>query len=109
MFKWVYDLVTNEFLHGGPCEPVFNADTQGLVELSRNPEPRRHRYDGVNGIRPATDQEITDYDAAQLVRQSLGRFDDEKLVKALAIWTAGKLNVPPATAKQEILAILRGL
>jgi hypothetical protein len=30
-------------------------------------------------------------------------------VKALAIWTAGKLNVPLQTAKSEILTIYRGL
>ena len=30
-------------------------------------------------------------------------------VVALAIWTAGKLGVPLAAARQEILAILRGL
>jgi hypothetical protein len=29
--------------------------------------------------------------------------------KALAIWTAGKLNVPLATARQEIVTILKTL
>jgi hypothetical protein len=41
--------------------------------------------------------------------RALNRFDDEKLVKALAIWTAGKLNVPLATAKAEVLTIYRTL
>ena len=109
MFKWVYRQSNNEFLHGGPYEPPFDSGTQGLVELSRHPDPRTERYDGVGGIRPATAQEITDYDAGQANEQSLSRFDNEKLVKALAIWTAGKLSVPPNTAKAEILTIYRGL
>ena len=109
MFKWIYRLSDNEFLHGGPYEPPLNPGTQGLVELSRHPDPRTERYDGVGGIRPATEQEITDHDTAQGAEQSLSRFDSEKLVKALAIWTAGKLNVPLGQAKTEIITILKGL
>jgi len=109
MFKWVYRQSNNEFLHGGPYEPPFDSGTQGLVELSRHPDQRTERYDGAGGIRPAVAQEITDYDTGQVNEQSLSRFDNEKLVKALAIWTAGKLNVPLGQAKTEILVILKGL
>jgi len=78
------------------------------VKLSRHPIPRLERYDGAEGIRPATAQEISDYDAAQQDAQSLSRFDNEQLVKALAIWTAGKLGVSLAIAKAEILTIYKG-
>lgn len=109
MFKWIYRLSDNEFLYGGPSEQSYGAGTQGLVELTRHPDPRTERYDGAGGVRPATAQEIADYDTGQVNEQSLSRFDNEKLVKALAIWTAGKLNVPLNTAKQEILTIYRVL
>lgn len=108
MFHWVYQVSDGQFLSGGPCNPTPGAG-QGLVTLSRNPHPRYERYDGAGGIRPATAQETADYDDTQTVERALARFDNEKLVKALALWTAGKLNVPLAAAKQEILAILRGL
>lgn len=39
----------------------------------------------------------------------INRFNDEKLIKAVAIWCAGKFGVPLATARQEILTIYRGL
>jgi len=109
MFRWVYELSTGIFLYGGPYEVTVNPLTQGVVLLLRHPNPRQERYDGAGRVRPATVQEISDYDAGQLDARSKNQFDGEKLVKALAIWTAGKLNVPLATAKQEILTILRGL
>jgi len=108
MFKWIYILATNEFLNGGPCEQIASAG-QAVVDLPRNPNPRLERYDGAGGIRPATAQEMSDYDAAQVDTRALGQFNAEKLVKAVAIWTAGRLNVPLATARQEILTILKGL
>jgi hypothetical protein len=108
MFHWIYRLSDNEFLHGGPCEVTAGVG-QAVAVLSRNPKPRMERYDAAGGIRPATAQEIIDYDAAQVIERSLANFDQEKLVKALAIWTAGKLNVPLQTAKQEILTIYRAL
>ena len=108
MFNWVYVIATQEFIAGGPCELPVQAG-QAVARLVRHPDPRTERYDGAGDIRPATAQEISDYDAAQLVGQTTARFDSEKLVKALAIWTAQKLNVPLATAKAEILTILRGL
>lgn len=109
MFKWIYDLTSNEFLYGGPYDPTFNPSTQGMVRLERNPNATTERYDGAGGMRPATTQEMSASDASQLIQQSVGRFDSEKLVKAVALWVAGKLLIPPATAKSEILTIYRGL
>ena len=108
MFQWIYLIATNEFVAGGPCNMTAGAG-QAVVVLPRNPKPRTERYNGNGGIRPATAQEISDYDTAQTAATALVRFDEEKLVKAVAIWTAGKLGVSLATAKQEILTIYRGL
>jgi hypothetical protein len=109
MMKWIYRLSDGEFTHGGPYEPDFNPATHGLLESARHPDPRQERYDGAGGIRPATEQEIIEHDTAKKDTQSLSQFDSEKLVKALAIWTAGKLTVPLGQAKAEILVILKGL
>jgi hypothetical protein len=109
MFHWVYALSTGTFLYGGPYEAPFDPVTQGVLLVDRHPKPRLERYNGAGGIRPATAQEIADYDAAALIARTAERFDSEQLVKALAIWTAQKLSVPLATAKQEILAIYRQL
>lgn len=108
MINWIYRVSDNEFLYGGPFEVTPLTD-QAVVVLLRHPQPRTERYDGAGGIRLATEQEIISYDAARMTSMALGRFDEEKLVKALAIWAAGKLNIPLATAKSEILSIYRGL
>lgn len=47
--------------------------------------------------------------AAYLAVQRGADFDGQRLVKAVAIWAAGKLGVPLATARSEILAIYQGL
>lgn len=109
MYKWIYRLSDGVFTEGGAYDPSPSPSTHGLVVLTRHPDRRTERYDGSGGIRPATSQEIADYDAAQVAGPALGRFNGEKLVKAVAIWTAGKLNVPLATARAEILAILKTL
>lgn len=109
MFVWIYQRATGEFLYGGPCEQAYAPSTQGQVRLTRNPRPRTERYDGAGGVRPATAQEIADYDATQTAQREAERFDGEKLVKALAIWAAQRFGVPLATARAEIMAIYRGL
>lgn len=107
-FNWVYIIATGEFQYGGPCD-VLPKPGEGIVSLLRHPDPRTERYDGAGGVRAATSQEISTYDAGRRTAQTANRFDDEQLVKALAIWTAGKLNVPLATARAEIVTILKGL
>lgn len=111
MMKWVYSLATGELLNGGPFDPPHDPATQGIETYVENPDPRTERWDGTAATkkRAATAQEVTAYDTAQATQIAQSRFDGEKLVKALAIWTAQKLNVPLATAKQEILTIYKGL
>ncbi len=109
MYPWIYAKSTGEWLSGGPCEPRYDPATQGVCVLVRHPDPRLERYDGATSSRPATTQEISEYDAAQLTAIALGRFDHEKLVKAVAIYFAQKMAIPLATAKSDILTIYRGL
>ena len=108
MFNWVYVSATNEFLSGGPCD-VTPIAGQALATLSRNTNPRRERYDGAGGIRAATLQEISDYDAARQADSEQGAFDGQKMVKAVAIYFAQQTGVPLQTAKAGILAVYRGL
>lgn len=49
----------------------------------------------------AADTSAADEDAA-------ARLDDRRL-KAIVIWVAGKLSIAPATARAEIVAIYKGL
>jgi len=108
--NWVYEVATGTFLYGGPYDPSYNPATQGLVALPDHPNPRTQRYDVASAqVRPATEQEVTDYEAGQLDGQIRRAFDGDKNVLAFAIWTAQRLNVPLAQARQEILAIRLGL
>jgi len=112
MIKWIYRLSDSEYLYGGPTEPTYSTGTQGVAVVPRHPDPRLERYSAASTagfMRAATTQEVADYDAEQQTVQSLSRFDDEKLVKALAIWTAGKLSVALPTAKAEIIQIYKTL
>jgi hypothetical protein len=109
--KWVYEQATGMFLCGGPFDPLYDPATQGLAALPDNPNPRLHRYDATSPtlVRAATEQEVTDYESARLNEQIRGQFDGNKNVLAFAMWTAQRLGVPMATARQEIMAIRRTL
>ncbi len=110
ILKWAYKTATGEFVTGGPCEPTVDQATEAVVRLSRNPDMCTEKYDPIaQQIVPKSQAEIDAYDASQLDARARDRFDSEKLVKAFVIWTAQKLNVPLVTARQEILAILKGL
>lgn len=106
--RCIYDLATGVLIEAGPYDIPFDATSRGMILTQAIPDFRAERVE--NGqLRAATAQEITAFDTAQTTQAAQNRFDGEKLVKALAIWTAQKLNVPLATAKQEILTIYKGL
>jgi hypothetical protein len=109
--KWAYKIASGEFTRGGPCEPPYDPATEAVVQLPRYPDARTERYDASapDRIRPATAEEIRAYDAAQTEERMRNQFDANQLVKALASWTAQRLGVPLAQARQEILTILKTL
>jgi hypothetical protein len=47
--------------------------------------------------------------AAYVEARRLEDFDEARLLKAVAVWTAQKLGIPLATARAEIVAIARTL
>ncbi len=104
MFHWIYIVATGEFLYGGPCDVTPTAG-QAVVRLSRHPNPRTERYDDAGGMRQASEQEMAGYDTAKLTGQRAARFDDDQLLKAVAMWIAQRMNVPVSTARQEILSL----
>src|SRR5262245_19513293 len=65
------------------------------VTVAAPPDLRIVRWDGATGLRAATPQEQTDYDTALLQDRTAQDWDDQKLVMALARWTAQKLGVAP--------------
>jgi hypothetical protein len=113
MVYCVYHLTTGQFLRGWPNPPTHDESTEGIQIYPEHlrPDQRTERYDATSKTkkRAATQQEIDDWDAARQTLIEQGQFDGQKMLKAVAIWTAGKLGVPLPTAKAEILAIYRGL
>ena len=74
----------------------------------------------VNGVAvPLTPQEEADlqaewaaFEAGRTARANQAyqdQFDNNKLLRALALWTAQKLGVTAATARSEIIAIYKTL
>lgn len=107
--KYVYRQSDGVFLYGGPCNPEALEAGCAVVELSRHPNPKTERFDSVQGIRPALASEIVEQEAGAAATAVAAQFDAQRDVKAVVIWVAQKLNIPLATARQEILAIRRGL
>ena len=110
-----YRLSDGQFLCGWPQRPDFNPATEAVQTYLEHlrPDMRLHRYDATapEKKRLATAQELSDYDAARADEGAVAQFDGptQKMIKALAIWSAQKLNIPLATAKAEILTIFKGL
>jgi len=76
------------------------APPAGAVEVPSAPEDAAQLWDGATwGPVPA----------GVVAARELADFDGGLLLKAVAIWTADKLGVARATARDEILAIYRGL
>jgi len=78
--------------------------THVQIMLDRAMDRRAERWDGASGVRLATAQELADYDAAIRDGQKAQEFDNMKMLKAVAIWTAKKLGVPLSVARAEIMA-----
>lgn len=110
-----YRVSDGQFLCGWPQRPPYDPATEAVQTYPEHlrPDMRVHRYDAAapDKKRLASPQELADYDAARLDEGALAQFDGptQKMIKALAIWAAQKLGIQPATARQEIIAIFKGL
>jgi hypothetical protein len=105
---WAYRVSDGEFLYGGPFE-VIPLPGHAVITCAQHPDRRLQRADGAGGVRVATTQEIASYDAARSNEAELGAFDEQKMLKAVAIYFAQVAGVPLSTAKAAILTIYRGL
>ena len=88
-----------------PHDPV----THVQIELPENPNPRMERWDGAAGIRDATTQEQTDFDAAKVDTEAIRDIDGMKALKALVFWVAPLVGKTPSEARSEIIAIYKTL
>ena len=107
MLNCVFSRATFRFLRGARDAPVsFSPATEASIQLDRPnwPDHRSELWDGVTGIRTATAQELVDYDTALRDLDKQREFDGAKMLKAVAIWAAKKLNIPLAQARSEIMA-----
>lgn len=103
---------------GGFAEALKRAGIPvGTVEIG-HPEDRgtwviNYLPEATDAQRLAGDEIRRTYDlmadTAYADERIAAEFDDLKAVKALAIWTAQKLNVPRATMRSEVLAIRKTL
>lgn len=61
----VVDKSTGEIVHATTWTPIdHDSATQFQLQLSALPDSRTQRWDGSAGVRAATPQEISEYDAA---------------------------------------------
>ena len=84
----------------------YNAVTQVRFQLAEVPTcTLAWRWDGEEGLRAETSGEM----AARQDTHAVSRFDDDLLLRAVAMWTAQKVGVSGAVARNEILTIYRNL
>lgn len=71
MVHCLFERATGVFL-GGAGGPLENDDPAGkvLLELDRYPDPRTERWDGANGVKPATAEEIATAEDEEEERQA---------------------------------------
>lgn len=110
MPKCVFDKATGVFVSGANFGDVdFDSASQISLRLPEYPDPRMERWDGAKGLRPATAQDLADQDDSESDAVARREIDNTKALKAVVLWMAGKLNVTPAQARTEILAIYKSL
>ncbi len=110
MPKCLFDRNTGLFVSGTRFDDVpHDPATHIQIELRGFPDRRGERWDGAQDVRPATAQEIADFETAEMEERARAELDDARMLKAIALWVAGKLSIPPAQARDEIKAIYKGL
>lgn len=88
---------------------AFDETAEVLLELPDMPDRETKRWDGATGLRDANELELASAATAKQQAQEQVEFDGDRMLMALARWTAQKVGVSAATARSEILAIYRNL
>lgn len=101
--RWIYRLLDGVYLRGGFYDPGYDPTTESLDAFidERHPDPRTERGPG---RRPATAQEITDYDAAQTDAQADAVLTAAKVSAAFVIWHLNQHHAMTlATVRQAVI------
>jgi len=108
-----YRLSDGQFLCGMPSRPDWDPTTEGCWDYPRHlrPDIRLHRFDAAapDKKRLATAEELATFDAERLQQMAVAELDGRKDIKAMVLWVAQKLGIPPATARAEMIEIRKGL
>lgn len=97
----VVDTVTGQFVDRFEPGPRYQ-----IVEVPRNPDPRADRpsVDTRDPIRPATTQEIAEFDAARLGRVLAEQVAKQPVMGAFLRVMAGRLGVSETDLLNEVKA-----
>lgn len=110
MTRYSYKTATGLFVTGGYFEPNIDAATEAVITLPRLVDVRSEKLDLLNRtIIPKTQAEIDAYDAALADASAQAEIDAQKTLKAVVLWLCQQLNVAPATARAQIIAIRKTL
>jgi hypothetical protein len=106
----IFNKANGRFISGGfDGQRSIDPATEVLIVLSQYPDRKLERWNGADGVRLATAQELADTEAEDLDKEASRDVDGTKILRAFVIWIAGKLGIAPATARDEIIAIYKGL
>ncbi len=94
MYRCVFERQTGVCVSSGrQAELTYNPVTEVLIELPNDPDRRTERWDGADGVRAATAQELADYDDAEDDRAGRADIDENRAFKALAWEVAERFGV----------------
>lgn len=110
MAKCLFERATGLYVGGTRYDDVpHDPATHVQVDLPDFPDRRTVRWNGLAGVRPATTQEMSDYDAALANAKEQAEFDGLKMLKAVALVIADLHNLTPAQVRNLIVAKYRSL
>lgn len=110
MTKCLFRRNDGVFVGGSHWDDIeHNPATHIQVELPENPDARTKRWDGAQGVRDATAQELTDFDDAKVGAEATRQINDMKMMKALVRWVAPLVGKTPAQARSEIINVYKSL
>lgn len=112
---YVYRLADGLFLRGETIKPDHDPTTEGVDWFPEHlrPDARLERYDSKSPTkkRPATEQEIEEYDGVKKDQRVVSWWESEtsREWRALVEWVSGRLGIAPETARDELTVILKRL